>query len=45
MKFTIIDMDVFETMLMEINNLADVVAKLHQDHGDIVHYFSVSLSG
>lgn len=34
MKFTIIDMDVFETILTEINNLTDVVAKLHQDHGD-----------
>ncbi len=34
MKFTIIDVDVFETMLKEINNLTEIVSTLHQNHGD-----------
>lgn len=34
MRFTIIDVDVFETMLAEINNLTNVVTILHQNYGD-----------
>jgi hypothetical protein len=34
MKFTIIDMDVFETILTEISELTEMVQTLHKDHRD-----------
>jgi len=34
MKFTIIDMDIFDAMLREINDLTKMVTTLHQNYGD-----------
>ena len=34
MDFTVIDKDVFETILAEINDLTEMVITLHQDHRD-----------